>query len=60
MSKYRIERDSMGELKVPVQGREYVTNRFVGKGAAFVPIGTTWTKGSATKPGGTAGDIWGA
>ncbi len=50
---------NLGELKVPVQGREYVTNRFVGKGAAFVPIADTWTKGSATKPGGTTGDIWG-
>lgn len=51
---------TLGELKAPVQGREYVTSRFVGKGAAFVPLSSTWTKGSVTSPGGTTGDIWGA
>jgi hypothetical protein len=56
----------VGEIKIPIEGLtgsdedKLVAVRFVGRGASYVPIATVWTKGALTKPGGTAGDVWGA
>jgi len=46
----------IGDFKMPIDGREHVTSRYVGKGTGYVDISGTWTKGALTDPDST--DIW--
>lgn len=49
----------IGDLRMIIYGREYVTSRYVGMGSGYADISGTWTKGRLADPAGTPTVIWG-
>ena len=48
----------IGDLRVSIQGHEYVTSRYRGMGTGYVTISDVWTKGALIDPADTPKTIW--